>query len=196
MKHKYNLFPTCVMSVENFISIEQSKDIVDYILSNNLQPKQHGAIKGNGVSYYEEKSDFLQIISDNVNSCRDLKSKLFDAVKDYENDTGVQLTELNNSWFNIQQKGSVLVDHAHPMSILSGALYVNIDADSSSLYFSNPNPFNAFQDVTRLTEYTYEKYWIKPSLGQLVIFPSWLKHGSNNTINESTNRIVISFNTK
>lgn len=196
MKQVFNIFPTCVISIDDFLSKDQCLDITKYILSGKPQTQQHDAIKGNGVSYYTEKSDFITEVSKNIPSCYNIKEAIFNEVKAYESTAGIVITEFNNSWFNIQNKDSLLIDHSHPMSIISGALYINTDEDSSSIYFSNPNPFNSFQDVGKLTDYTYEKYWIKPCVGQLILFPSWLKHGSNNTLNKTTNRIVISFNTK
>ena len=44
------------------------------------------------------------------------------------------------------------------------------------------------------TDYSYEYYYFKPQMGTLLLFPSWLKHGSNQVINKSNERILISFN--
>jgi uncharacterized protein (TIGR02466 family) len=85
----------------------------------------------------------------------------------------------------------------HANSILSGSLYINVDNESSKLYFDNPNQFIKYFEYNyqELTDYNFEYFYITPKVGDLVIFPSWLTHGSNGEQNNTENRTVISFNT-
>ena len=46
----------------------------------------------------------------------------------------------------------------------------------------------------KLTPYNYESHWISVKNCQLVLFPSWLRHGNDNVINKMDGRIVVSFN--
>jgi uncharacterized protein (TIGR02466 family) len=86
----------------------------------------------------------------------------------------------------------------HCRSILSAALYLNVDEDSSTINFENPNPHISYaydKNLSRNSEYLFEYYCVIPEPGDLIIFPSWLKHGSMYKENKTVNRTCISFNT-
>ena len=86
------------------------------------------------------------------------------------------------SWCTIQKENSTLKWHNHPNSVLSGILYLKVDWNSSKLVFQNPTSMQG--EVTE----------IQPSPGMLLMWPSFLMHGSGNTINKSKERIIIGFN--
>ena len=120
-------------------------------------------------------------------------------MNDYTNDLGIRPVNITNNWFNIQGEGSILQQHMHCRSVLSAALYLNADTDSSTINFENPNPHISYAyggDETRNSEYLFEYYYLIPQPGDLIIFPSWLKHGSMYKENKTVNRTCISFNTK
>ena len=100
---------------------------------------------------------------------------------------------MHTLWSNIQQPGSALREHCHPSSVLSGALYINVD-DNSVLPVHNPNPYVYFTSKNKSTIFNceYAKFPVKNC--QLLIFPSWLKHGKNDLKNEMDDRVVVSFN--
>jgi hypothetical protein len=77
---------------------------------------------------------------------------------------------------------------------VSAALCIHSDERSSKLYLENPNPFLNLIRPDRYTESTFELAKYKLSPGDLVLFPSWIKHGSGFEANESEARVVISFN--
>ena len=87
------------------------------------------------------------------------------------------------SWCTIQKENSTLKWHNHPNSVLSGILYLKVDWNSSKLVFQNPTSMQG--EVTE----------IQPSPGMLLMWPSFLMHGSGNTINKSKERIILGFNT-
>jgi uncharacterized protein (TIGR02466 family) len=197
----YALFPTLVTQIENFISTEQANDIKNYILDSNLNLIQHEAIIGNGVSSHADSVNkifwVIDLISNNVESCKGLSKNLNDAVECYLKTSGIKKCdiEIKNSWANVQNKGSVLDNHTHPRSVISGTLFINADEGSNSLYFYNPNPFLKFTMIDENTDFSYRWYRFKPAIGSLILFPSWLLHGSNQTENKTDNRITVSFNT-
>ena len=51
---------------------------------------------------------------------------------------------------------------------------------------------NGMRDINMLRPITEE--YIKPEVGTLIMFPSWLRHGKNDEESEMDNRIVVSFN--
>ena len=96
-------------------------------------------------------------------------------------------------WSNIQNSGSILTEHCHPNCIVSGALYINV-SDDDKLWFHNPNPYITFTHKHTVTSYDCDSYWIPVENCELVLFPSWLKHGKYDEVIKMNDRIVVSFN--
>jgi uncharacterized protein (TIGR02466 family) len=192
IKVKHELFPTLVVSYKNFINDKQKSDITDYL--NHIDFIHHSSLNGNAISSFSTKQNILTIIEENVDSCKQIKNQLNDVISGYANELGFNYDCITNSWVNIQYKGSDLIEHTHPLSSISGALYLETDELSSALYFHNPNNYFEYSNIKEHTHYSY--HWIKfqPEIGELFLFPSWLKHGSNTEINNTERRIVLSFN--
>jgi uncharacterized protein (TIGR02466 family) len=185
-------FPILVRRVRSFLTEEQCNQIVQTIDKSIF--KQHGALSGNAGS-----SDYLSLEHglnslDEAEKLFPIKNRLDEVLDSYTKDTGAQNVKLSNSWMNIQYKESQLLNHVHPFSVLSGALYIKVDSNSSTINFQNPNPFVDFFDVTEFTKYNFRNMWLQAKMGDLIIFPSWMRHGSND-VNKSDERIVLSFNT-
>ena len=183
----YKLFPTLVLEFSNFLSIQECKKILKIIKKNKHWLKKHNSVtKG-------KSSHSLQCFLSETKQTS-LKNKILEAAKLYAQTGGYEIREkMDNSWFNIEEKESHLIKHSHPLSILSGALYLNIDEKSSSLYFFNPNSYALQNTMSKeSSEYGYE--WVKftPNLGTLYIFPSWLVHVTDT--NKMKERIVLSCN--
>lgn len=188
----YNLFSIPVFYMSEFLTKQESKILFDFILNGDLVFKNHGALSGNAVSTYDSQINFLDLsknkkIKDNIQYCLDNFSEVI----------GFTKSKISNSWVNIQEKNSLLDEHAHSMSVLSGALYLNVDANSSRLFFSNPNQAISYSAIDNniSTDYNSMFFHLSPNIGDLIIFPSWLRHGSFKDINQTEKRTVISFNT-
>ena len=98
---------------------------------------------------------------------------------------------LADSWCNIQGKGSTLDYHNHPNSVVSGIIFLKANEKSSKLVFQNPlTPISP----TAVSPHR-EIYELTPKTGLLAMWPSYLMHGSGASINQSDERIVLSFNT-
>jgi uncharacterized protein (TIGR02466 family) len=193
----YKLFPTLVLKIKNFLSEEQCEDVFDFCLKQNN--KEHPVVVGNGTSSHHCNYDLLEKIETNVMSCSDITQKILRAAKQYTDTAGLRQVGIIYSWFNIQNKNSNLFHHMHPGSILSSALFINCDEDSSKLFFYNPNLFVNYMneyDNKNYTEYTYTNFGIKPEMGDLVLFPGWLFHGSHKDLNGTANRMIVGCNFK
>ena len=183
-----NLFPTLVRRIPKFLTINECDEIVSKIDLSKFE--SHKALIGSSVSnHHIKKTETL----DNIEEYLKIKDRLQSEVDTYNNISGMRKAGIFNSWINIQYKGSELLKHTHPQCAVSGAVYLKVDSNSSKLFFYNPNPYIAITEADDYTPYTFEQVWITPNIGDLVIFPSWLTHGSNG-INNSEERIVLSFN--
>jgi uncharacterized protein (TIGR02466 family) len=188
-----NLFPILVRRIPNFLSQEECDTIIKRQVKTNFH--EHGALEGDASSTFDFNvgSDKVYAL-DLIDQYLPINGRVFDSINDYVRDMGVSPVKIDNSWINVQGPGSRLHDHMHPISVVSGALYIKVDSDSSSINFHNPNPFVDMFDVKRWTVHTFKTSYIPPTTGDLLLFPSWLKHGSNQP-NRSQERIVLSFNT-
>jgi uncharacterized protein (TIGR02466 family) len=183
-------FSTLIHTIQDVLSKEQCANIRNYILSKkNLVP--HGLLQDGGVSNHTKDLDFLGEISNNVKGCLKLKSDINFLLEEYSNYSGIKHTVIDRSWANIQPKGSKLLEHTHPGSFITGALYISCN-QATPLILNNPNPYLTFTDIQSLTKYTDMNTVINPIPGMAVLFPSWITHGTD--INYAEERIVISFN--
>ena len=182
---KFSLFPTLVLYFPKFINFKECDKIFKLLKTKKLD-NHPSLIKGKSSHHFSINTNILSEIS------IDLTTPL----QEYSNQSRMKITnKITYSWFNIQDKESVLKEHVHPGSILSGSLFINTGKKASKLYFHNPNPFVSYTPIEEpLSDYTHDWYCFNPKKGDLIIFPSWLKHGSNQNKNFYNNRTVISFN--
>jgi len=190
--HLHSAFPLLVLQFHDVISEDERLNIFNHLKQKPTQ--KHGAIRGNGSSSHFH--------FDNLLGEFDLTDRLNEYLIKYNEICRASYeVKITNAWFNIQNKESSLNLHCHPGSILSGALYINIDPDSSPICFENPNTFAYFNhhpntegEDAGTSQFNLQYYYIKPKPGDLILFPSWLKHGSGDIINNTNDRTVISFN--
>ena len=180
---KFSLFPTLVLYFPKFINSKECDKIFKLLKTKKLYD-HYTVVKGK--STHGHATNILSELSLDLNK----------PVKEYSYQSRIQMdNKIKNSWFNIQDKESVLKEHIHPNSILSGGLFINVGKKASKLYFHNPNPFVSYTKTKEpLNDYSYDWYSFNPKKGDLIIFPSWLKHGSNHNKNFYRDRTVISFN--
>lgn len=195
IKENHSLFPTLVSRYEDFLSTEEINNIIECIKLKIDLVEKHKCINQGGSS--DQFYDIFLEIQNLYPAFGNIRQRLMDCIREYENDYPLKKLRLGNSWFNIQNKDSILTRHVHPHCVLSGVIFLKTDNNSSKLYFENPNNFvKFFRSREELTEYSFEYFYFHPKPGTLLIFPSWLMHGSNNEKNQSDERIVLGFNTK
>lgn len=193
------VFPSLIKRVKNFLSSDECTCVKDGIDTSTFEP--YGALEGDAVTtFHWSNPPYNKSILDDIEYVLPIKKKLQKFLDQYTHDVGIGKVELSTSWITVQRPGSILKSHTHPLSILSGVMYINVDEKSSAIKFSNPNPYIDTMVVKEFTKFTYEMFWIKPEIGDLLIFPSWMKHGSVDRtsidVNQSEQRIIISFNTR
>ena len=196
MNEVFDLFPTLVMRFSNVFSQDELDGIFNTLKGE--EAGSHDALIGRAASsYWSENSNLLfrLNIQDKIQKCIDG----YTIHLQFKNNVVVE-----NSWFNIQDIGSSLKMHRHQHSLVSGALYINVDEKSSPLCFENPNSLGVYENWNPgfPSKYTAEICTLKPQRGEIVLFPSWLRHGSLmadegsplSAENHTIDRTVISFN--
>ncbi|MDT8429812.1 MAG: TIGR02466 family protein [Pseudomonadales bacterium] len=107
------------------------------------------------------------------------------------NEVSLQITQ---SWLTRSLKGQSHHPHTHPNSIISGALYINLAARDGITFFRNED--NLWYELIRKEEtyYNASRYFIATAVGDVVLFPSHIRHGVH-AVSEDIERISLSFNT-
>tara|TARA_B100000287_G_scaffold348212_1_gene336415 strand:- start:302 stop:856 length:555 start_codon:yes stop_codon:yes gene_type:complete len=180
----YNLFPVPVEYIPNAITELECFYLKKRI--KEIKHLNHESIKGNGFSTHNPHETYPLL-------SKDIHVKLQAMVDEYNMKVGNIPSLITYTWSNIQHKNSILREHCHPQSLVSGALYINVDNDQK-IYFHNPNPYPYYTPKDKITPYNMEHQFIKVTNGSLVLFPSWLRHGKDDELNTMDERIVISFN--
>lgn len=191
-KHSFSFFPTLFHLHRQALHPDQLRVIENHCLLAEAQP--HEALFGNTASSFSREARLVETLEASYPMLQGMRSGLDRLMRAYGEEMGFDGLRLTNSWFNIQRPGSLLKHHVHPDSTVSAALCISADENSSALHFENPNPMLNYRVPDRRTEFGMEmvKFHLLP--GDLVFFPSWIRHGSGSMPNMSDTRIVISFN--
>ena len=157
---------------------------------------QYGALIGDSKTTFNTSFNIIDTLPEDLSIFLNLKIQT--CLDQYVNLFGVADCILENTWASFQYPHSKLQKHTHPGSEVSGVLYLKADEKSSPIYFYNPNPFISFTTVNPndTKEFLIGSTRFKPKTGSILIFPSWLQHGSGDDENMSEERIILSFNTK
>jgi uncharacterized protein (TIGR02466 family) len=188
------VFPTLLNLVEDFLTENQCNDIIKF--ARKKKYKQHEAMAGDAISNHGLEDTIISDIKNNVKNCKDIENNLFIFINEYLNKVALRPVKLTNSWVNFQKKGSTLYPHTHPGNSISGVIYLKVDDNSSHIAFHNPNPFSSFMNKKGQSYFNYDFQDIKPKTGCLIIFPSWLQHSSGLSVNQSEERVALSFNAR
>lgn len=191
-KHSYQLFPTLFQLYRQVLHPEQLAAIAQHCLRS--EARAHEALYGDTVSSFSRDARLIETLEAAHPILKGLGDGLERLMRAYGEELGFDGLRRTNSWFNVQRPGSLLKHHVHPDSTVSAALCIVADEHSSALHFENPNPFLNYVLPDRRTEFGMEMARFKLSPGDLVFFPSWIRHGSGTEPNQSETRIIISFN--
>jgi uncharacterized protein (TIGR02466 family) len=99
--------------------------------------------------------------------------------------------EIPQSWLTLTKPGQYAHRHSHGYSDISGVYYVKTSGSDGDFWAENP--LNQLFETSYFYSHIPEKIYIKPQIGRLMLFPSWLKHGVNKNLTNNE-RISFSFN--
>ena len=115
-------------------------------------------------------------------------------------DTVLQSTQtfyITNSWIAKSDPGEEHSIHHHPNSIISGVLYLQSSEDCGKINFHHKSPFKhefSFNyDLKNYNQFNSDMWSYSPLTGDMIIFPSWLRHSVNKNQSNSS-RIILGFN--
>ena len=102
---------------------------------------------------------------------------------------------ITQSWLNYTNETEYHHAHQHPNSIVSGVFYFDADIKFDSIQFHRLDSKRTIQIVPREYHHFNSDSWVfEVETGDLVLFPSYLKHNVKNKKGKNT-RISLAFNT-
>jgi len=130
----------------------------------------------------------------------DLEKALDKHVAAFCDDLGFDLQgkklKCNALWINILPEGGTHASHIHPHSVISGTTYVAMPEGTSALKLEDPRlsmmmmaPMVQKTAGQELQRFVY----VKPSVGDVLLWESWLRHEVPMNMAED-DRISVSFN--
>ena len=175
-RQSWKLFPTLVQRCQGVLAPDELALI--QAIASRRRAGPMAPLRGDAASTFAAQARFIESLQAQVPALAGLGEGLSRLVNDYARELGHPALRISNSWFNVQRPGSLLRHHTHPASYVSAALCIASDEHSSKLFFENPNPLIGFVGHAHPTEFNMEMARFKLDPGDLLLFPSWLKHGS------------------
>lgn len=191
--------PVCVfeykadVKLENFLRRQTIK-------SNFTDPKtrqQIAPVK----KHYGSHSDDIRVLRNP--ECADLRKFILNNCKIVGNTVlGYNAPEYIDvlSWISIKSPGEEHVPHIHPNSFISGVFYFDANVEECPILFSDPgvvatkqNTLNLPREKESESTFATETVVLDIRQGELVLFPSYLKHMVE-TNRTNSNRYSLAFN--
>lgn len=182
MIEQTELFPTIVYSTHLSYFINDWDEVIDYIkdtLINEETWKDNKVIEQTYSSDLHKDNKYKVLV--------DFFNDSLDKIKEIrEHDT--EKFKVVSMWANKTSKNGFHRPHYHPNSYYSGVFYLS---EGSPTYFKDSNIFRTASLLNVSSNEPKENaYFGQP--GGLLIFPSWLYHGTHD--NGTDCRMTISFN--
>ncbi|WP_164661571.1 2OG-Fe(II) oxygenase family protein [Tropicibacter sp. Alg240-R139] len=149
-----------------------------------------------GYTSYASLTDLgwrFPIFADMIKS---LDSHVMAFAKDLEFDLDNRELKLEDIWINILPEGGMHSSHIHPHSVISGTTYVSMPEGASALKLEDPRSARMMAAPTRVKEGRRELQpfiYVKPQVGDVLLWESWLRHEVPMNMAEDE-RISVSFN--
>lgn len=176
----HSIFPTDVLveRVDHLLQREIVQEFDQLAVTYFKHPDQHDITTED---YRDDILDRMPILDNEINR----------RLEKYVNYLGFDPATVINrtSWAVRYAQNERTLCHDHGIADLSIAYYLQLPARSAGIYFEDPTA----QHTRLLTHQRGNQFMIEPEQGDIVVFPSWLKHGSMPNPSEEY-RIVISAN--
>ena len=119
--------------------------------------------------------------------------------RDLAFDLGDKSLVLDSIWINILPEGGIHTGHIHPHSVISGTTYVAMPDGASALKLEDPRlpmMMAAPPRIAGARDDLRSFVYVKPVVGDVLLWESWLRHEVPMNMAEEEERISVSFNYK
>ncbi len=196
MDLNYRTIPLFPLNI-HVLEIDKFDDYKDQIIKDIYYEKNNdpegrklsnvGGWQSDSVGIEQCKSRFIQkIMIESLTGFQPMSNKTYMKVE---------------GWTNVNKSGDYNRLHDHPVSELSGVLWIKTPPNSGNLRFVDPQLFSRYKELDSYTEEfkeltnSFMTYNFYPKEGTMLIFPSVLQHEVTEN-KSSEDRISYSFNIK
>ena len=188
---KKNIFTTSIYRSRNY------NPSYDEIILNELEKQKkinQGSTKSNvgGFQSYDIADE--KILKE---SSAMLTTHLANYLSYLQNEMQVLKVRLANCWINENYKFSYNKTHVHPDTSFSAVYYIKTNANCGDIEFYNENSvvnfMNNYNEYFPDSSDFHSQFSITPVQNDLIIFPSYLKHGVTQNLSDDP-RVSIAFN--
>jgi uncharacterized protein (TIGR02466 family) len=178
------LFPTPVAFFD--LGFELSEEERTFLLNQERRPNEGNQ---SSVNNYLLREPQVERIATAVEAC----------VKEYAQDVWHAEIDpfVTQSWLNWTKPGQYHHKHAHPNSLYSGVLYLDVEDDRDRIYFYQDGYKQLKPTYKEWNRWNSESWWLPTKQDQMVIFPSSLTHMVQTVPGEviGKERVSLAFNT-
>ena len=176
------LFPTPLLILPYEESIDKE---LAYLKTISYREQQNNGNYRSDDSYLLRSEEF-----------KNIKTFLSESVDKFTKNVlnSKQRLVITQCWANRNPTGSKHHEHVHPNSIISGVMYFQINEKSPPIQFSKSTQDGMKLDPIKFTHINSESFMLPCKAGELILFPSSLKHSVPTNQGEE-DRISVSFNT-
>ncbi|MAP94559.1 MAG: hypothetical protein CMK07_06360 [Ponticaulis sp.] len=186
----HSLFAIPLMSIPGFANASMIDQLLESFSKSRFQSNSHhAALSHSSMLGADELSELSRLIPGLDDHLRVFGEQLF----------GERLLwQIKEAWFNRLEHGGVQHDHIHANSFVSGVLYLSDSDQSANPVFHRPSGgaefvFSNFHAESMVTPYNAARWQLpKISAGDLILFPSYLRHGV--PMNNGSSRLSLAFN--
>ena len=188
---KKNIFTTSIYRSRNY------NRLYDEIILNELEKQKkinQGVERSNVGGFQTLRIDNEQILKE---SSEMLTAHLSNYLLSLQNKMKPVKVHIANCWINENYKFSYNEPHVHPLTSFSAVYYIKTTPNCGNIEFYNENSIVGFMNL--YSEYLpdssdfHSKFTITPVQNDLIIFPSYLKHGVTQNLSDDP-RVSIAFN--
>ncbi len=149
-----------------------------------------------GYTSYSSYSNLHQRSSTFANLKKKLDKHVHSFAKSLEYDIALKQLDMVSCWINIVPPGCFHSLHIHPLSTISGTIYLQVPKGSGQLRLEDPRMSRFMAAPPKKENASFKnqsQLYFKPSLGKLILFESWLRHEVEVNQGQGT-RVSVSFN--
>ena len=153
----------------------------------------------NGIKYFKMESDGNLRSTDSYllehNQLLDIRKFIEEGLDKFTTQvlSSKQKLKVTQAWSSKNPKWSMVHEHIHSNSIVSGVFYFRVNGDQPPITFHKPQYELVSMDYTDNNNFNSNAFKLRINAGELILFPSQARHSVS--INKSDDiRISLSFN--
>lgn len=189
---QFNVFLTPIFCIEYPESENLQKNLVPKLYEYQKQNPIEGNYNVNGYTSFFNCVDVLKEISVD----KDFIEFLNNSVNYIHKSLSIPgELEIATSWFSINKKNSYHESHHHLPNVWSCVYYLETNENDANITFHHPGLEShwPYKFVNEFNPVNVAEYTLKPIKGNLIVFPSYLKHKVEQQL-EDRDRITLAIN--